>query len=189
MKKSKLSYDFALTLGAVGLMFLLSLLCLASTFYFKWAGLGHVPPVEKQGFEELFNRLAAPVLAGLLLVLAICVPKRLLSTRGLNRLALFLGVLFLVGWFYQGWRLALLLVLIPTALLQILTLVLLCSGKRLRFCYEGFWAQLGSCLLHLGLILFALTVLLISYFGFWAPLFWTSAVLITSGLICSWFKG
>ncbi len=188
MKRPRLSYDFVLTLAAVGLMFLLSLLCLASTFYFKWAGLGHVPPVEKQGFEDLFNRLAAPLLAGLLLILAVCVPKRIFDPRGLNRLALGLGVLFLGGWLYGDWRLALLLVMIPTAILQFFTLLFLLTGRKLKFHCEGFWAQLGSSLVHLGLILFVLTILLLAYTGFLAPLFWTAALLITLGLLFSWTR-
>ncbi len=179
----KISYDFVLTMSAVVLMFLLSLLCIGSMFYFKWAALQSVPVDVKIAFQEQMNRLAAPLIAGIVLILGICVPNRFLPTRWLNRVTGILGFAAATVWLIEGWRMALLFILGAAALLQLLTLLLALSGQKLNFRCEGYWAKIGSCLVHLGLILFCLCVLLLGLTGFSSGLFWTSSGLTMSGLV------
>ncbi len=179
----KFNYDFGLTIAAVILMFLLSLLCIGSMFYFKWAHLAQAPPMVKVAYQERMNQLAAPLVGGLLLVLALCIPNRLLSTRWLNLLAGSMGVLLTGIWILKGWRLALLSLLLVSSVFQIVVLFLVLSGKKLNFRCEGYRAKLGSSLLHLGLVLFCLIIVLLSYTGFLSWLFWFATCLVFVGLI------
>ncbi len=189
MHKDRYSYDFILILWAVGLMFLLSLLLLGSTFYFKLLGLGQLAPAQKGLYEGVLNRLAASLLGGILLVLALCIPRRFLPWKFLYYVALALGLLFITGWIIRDWRFALILVLLPTGALQLITLILLITGRKLHFHYEGFGKKFGSCFIHLGLVLLALSLLLIPYLGFKSALFWTAAFFLVSGLLCSYKEG
>ncbi len=179
----RFNYDFGLTIAAVILMFLLSLLCVGSMFHFKWAHLAHVPPMVKVAYQERMNQLAAPLVGGLLLVLALCIPNRLLSTRWLNLLAGVMGTLLAGIWILKGWRLALLSLLLISSIFQTVVLLLVLSGRKLNFRCEGYRAKLGSSLLHLGLVLFCLTIVLLGYTGFLSWLFWLATSLIFLGLV------
>ncbi len=176
-------YDFTLTLAAVILMFLLSLLCIGSMFYFKWAALQSVSPDVKIAFQDHMNRLAAPLIGGIVLILGICVPNRILPLRWLNILTLLLGCAFFAVWLMFGWRWSLLLVLAVSAILQSVVLFLTLSGKKLNLRCEGYWAKVGSSLVHLGLILVCLCVIILNFIGFLAWLFWAATALIFVGLL------
>ncbi len=179
----RFNYDFGLTIAAVILMFSLSLLCIGSMFYFKWADLAHVSPMVKVAYQERMNQLAAPLVGGLLLVLALCIPNRLLSSRWLNLLAGLMGALLAGIWIFRGWRLALLSLLLVSSVFQMVVLLLVLSGRKLNFRCEGYRAKLGSSLLHLGLVLFCLTVVLLGYTGFLPWLFWLATSLVFLGLV------
>ncbi len=176
-------YAVTLILAAVALMFLLSMLCIGSMFYFKWAALQSVPPDVKAVFLDRMNRLAAPLIGGIVVILGICVPNRILPLRWLNAFSLILGVAFVAFWLMFGWRVSLLLVLAVSAVLQSVVLVLILSGKKLNMKCEGYLAKVGSSLVHLGLLLACLCVVLLNFTGFLAWLFWTATAMIFFGLI------
>jgi hypothetical protein len=73
------SLDFLLILATVGVLFAVSVICVYGMFYFKLASLEQLPPQEKMVFMNTMNRGIAPFIIGLILLLGICVPKRLLS--------------------------------------------------------------------------------------------------------------
>ena len=177
-----INYDFVLTLSAVALMFLLSLLFIGSMLYFKMGGLDTAPPQVKTVFQDRMNALAAPMIAGIVVLVCVCVPNRLLPGGWLVRFTTILGAAGSAAWYLEGWRSALFIILGTAAALQFATTILLLSGKKLNFRCEGFWAKLGSCLVHLGLILFCLCILLLDKIGLSQGLFWTSAALILTGL-------
>lgn len=70
-----MNYDFVLVLATVGVLFLISLLCVGGMFYFKWADLQSLAPTAEVAYQGRMNRLLAPLLVALLLVLGILRPK------------------------------------------------------------------------------------------------------------------
>ncbi len=181
--KAPKDYNFILTLATVVVMTLLSILCVASMFYYKWAHIDAVSVYEKLLYQNTMNLLASPFLVALLILLGLCIPNRLISTRWLNWFAISAVLVCGILWIFADWTLALVSILSMALLLQILTLVLNLMGYRLNFAIEGYWARTGSCLLHLGLVVFCLVLMLLKPVGFIPSLFWISSGLIFLGLI------
>jgi len=183
----RFNYDFILILITVGILFLISLLCIGGMFYFKWAELQNVAPAIKIAFQEQMNSLLAPFLVALLLTLGLCIPKRLFPPRGLYAFIILLGLTGLGSALVWGWREALLWMLVISAALQAMVLILVVSGRRLKFLCEGYWNRLGSSLVHLGLVLFCLDFFLLSRWDMHLVIFWISAICIFIGMIVTFY--
>jgi hypothetical protein len=183
----RFNYDFILILVTVVILFLISILCIGGMFYFKWAELQGVAPAIKMAFQEQMNSLLAPFLVALLLTLGLCIPKRLFLPRRLYAFIILLGLTCLIADLVWGWREALLLMLVISAALQAMVLILVVSGRRLKFLCEGYWNRLGSSLVHLGLILFCLDFFFLSYRDLHLVIFWISAICIFIGMIVTFY--
>ncbi|MCK4426322.1 MAG: hypothetical protein KAV69_06195 [Deltaproteobacteria bacterium] len=183
----RFNYDFILILITVGILFLISLLCIGGMFYFKWAELQSVAPAIKIVFQEQMNSLLAPFLVALLLTLGLCIPKRLFPPRWLYTFIILLGLTGLGSALVWGWREALLWMLVISAALQAMVLILVVSGRRLKFLCEGYWNRLGSSLVHLGLVLFCLDFFLLSRWNLHLVIFWISAICIFIGMIVTFY--
>lgn len=179
----RFNYDFILILITVGILFFISLLCIGGMFYFKWAELQSVAPAIKIAFQEQMNSLLAPFLVALLLTLGLCIPKRLFPPRWLYTFIILLGLTGLGSALVWGWREALLWMLVISAALQAIVLILVVSGRRLKFLCEGYWNRLGSSLVHLGLVLFCLDFFLLGRWDMHLVIFWISAICIFIGMI------
>ena len=83
--KPKSSYDFYLILGTALVLFAISLISIYGMFYFKFAQIQQMAPAVKMSYMNRMNSFIAPFIISLILLLGICVPKRLLPTAWLNR--------------------------------------------------------------------------------------------------------
>lgn len=182
----KSSYDFYLILATTIVLFIISALCIYGMFYFRIAQLQQMPAVVKVGYLNQMNTIISPFLIVLILLLGICVPKRLLPTAWLNRFTIVLFVFALVvslGW---GIKMGLIVVLIASLVLQLVVLVMVLGGSQnLHFERKGYWVRLGSSLLHLGLILFILDLFFYEKQTLHLVLFWImTAATVTGMLFC-----
>jgi len=131
-----------------------------------------------------------PPLIGLVLVLALCIPKRLMPREWLWRLVAVLGAAAAVMFMVSGFRAALVLVLAVSVALQGAVTVMAAAGSsRLAFFRPGYWQRLGSSLIHLGLVLFVLDLLLYRYHALHLALFWTLTAATFAGLLFSFYPG
>ena len=183
----RFNYDFILILITVVILFLISILCIGGMFYFKWAELQQVTPAIKIAFQEQMNILLAPLLVALLVNLGLCIPKRLFPPRRLYAFIILLGLTGLGSALVWGWREALLWMLVISAALQSMVLILVVSGRRLKFLCEGYWNRLGSSLVHLGLVLFCLDFFLLGRWDMHLVIFWISAICIFIGMIITFY--
>lgn len=184
--KRKSSYDYYLILATTAVLFIISVLCIYGMFYFKLAQVQQMAPAIKIEYMSRMNTMISPFLIGLILLLGICVPNRLLPTVWLNRFAAALFVLVIavsLGW---GIKTGLIVVLIASLILQLAVLVLALGGSQaLHFEKKGYWVRLGSSLLHLGLILFILDLFFYEKQTLHLVLFWvTTAATVTGMLLC-----
>ncbi len=188
MRPRSVSYDYVLILATVAVLFAISVLCIYGMFAFKFAQIQNLPPAAKLAHMERLNRLAAPLIIALITLLGICIPKRLLPTRWLNRFAvLLLATAGTVGGVY-GVRPALLVILTASLVLQLAVLALAVAGSGLlRFERSGYWLRLGSTLMHLGLILFVLDLFFFRRPLLHLALFWTTTVATTAGMLCCFY--
>jgi len=182
--KWKSSYDFYLILATTAVLFVISVICIYGMFYFKMAQIQQMEPAVKAVFMEGMNRTVAPFVILLILLLGICVPKRLLPTAWLNRFAVLLVVVVSGIALLWGIKTGLLAVLIAALALQTVVLCLALAGSRnLHFEKKGYWVRLGSSLIHLGLILFVLDLFFYKHQGLHLMLFWITTLSTTLGMI------
>ncbi|MDD5757533.1 MAG: hypothetical protein PHI06_00460 [Desulfobulbaceae bacterium] len=184
MTHKKTSYDFFLILATVVVLAIISGICVYGMFYFKFAQLQNMAPAIKGAYMERMNQIVSPFIIALIVILAICVPKRLLPTGWLNRFALVLLLLIgVVVWFW-GVVMALKVALCVTLVLQCLVLVLALAGnQRLNFEKKGYWLRVGSSCMHLGLILFILDLFFYKQQTLHLALFWVCTVATVLGMI------
>jgi len=176
--------DYWLILATAGVLFAVSVICVYGMFYYKLALVEQLPPAEKAAYLNTMNGVIAPFIIGLILLLGICVPKRLLPASWLYRFAAALTVSAGV----LSWRLditaALTAVLAASLILQLVVLAMAVAGsRRLHFEKSGYWVRVGSSLIHLGLILFVLDLLLYRHLVLHLFLFWVTTGASVLGMV------
>lgn len=187
MKKTA-SYDFYLVLATTAVLFVISLICIYGMFYFKLAQIQQMAPAIKLAYMQRMNTIVSPFLVALILLLGICVPKRLLPTRWLNRVAVLLIVLVTVVSLFHTVKAGLLVMLVAALCLQAVVLFLAIAGSdRLSFEKKGYWVRVGSSLIHLGLILFILDLFLFQQQGLHLLLFWVTTIATVFGMLFSFY--
>ncbi|MDA8160938.1 MAG: hypothetical protein M0T76_09480 [Desulfobacteraceae bacterium] len=179
----KTSYDFYLILLTVLVLAAISAICVYGMFYFKFAELARMPLPVKNAYMERMNELVSPFVIALILILAICVPKRILPAVWLNRFSLALGLTsVLIAWRW-GVVAALKIALCLTLGLQVVVLGLALAGsERLNFETKGYWLRLGSSCMHLGLVLFILDLFFYRHRGLHLLLFWVTTISTVLGM-------
>lgn len=184
MKKPTGSYDFYLILATTAVLFIISLICIYSMFYFKWAQVNAMAPLAKAAYMDRMNTVVAPFVIGLILLLGICVPKRLLPTGWLNTFAAILVVVVVGTSLVSSIKAGLLVILIASLALQLAVLILVLIGSEtLHFEKKGYWARLGSSLVHLGLILFVMDLFFYRSQTLHLVLFWVTTASTVLGMV------
>lgn len=184
----RISLDYALLLATVGVLFALSVLCIYAMFAFKLAAVHQLPPPAKLAYLERMNAAVSPFIVALILLLGICVPRRLLPTSVLGWFAGLLALAWIGMSVWLGVRAGLVVVLAASLCLQVAVLLLALAGsERLHFARSGYWLRVGSSLVHLGLILFVLDLLLHRHQGLHLVLFWVTTGATVLGMGCSFY--
>ena len=180
----KTSYDFYLILATAVVLAIISGICVYGMFYFKFAQLQQMAPPVKNVYMERMNQTVSPFIIALIVILAICVPKRLLPTVWLNRFVLALLMVIGVVVWHWGVVMALKVALCLTLALQCGVLAMAVAGsERLNFEKKGYWLRLGSSSMHLGLILFILDLFFYDRQALHLALFWVTTVATVLGMI------
>lgn len=179
------TWDFALTVVTVALFGSLGVQSLVGTGYVWWAQ-RTVPGWEQigyDGFVGVMNAIAAPQLVALVVVMGLCVPKRLFSRRTLVAVSAgMVGVGIVTVIFTSDLARGLAVYLALAALIQVAVVTMTVTGTRApSYLTESRVARAGSGLLHLGFILFALVVVALQDSVWMMPVFLVSAVLSTGG--------
>lgn len=182
--RAKTNYDFYLILATTVVLFIISVICIYGMFYFKLAEVNQLAAAAKVNYMNTMNRVLTPFLIALIVLLGICVPKRLLPTEWLNRFSVMLVVAAIVAGFIGDVKVSLVLVLAVSLVLQVVVLVMACAGSReLNFEKKGYWVRVGSSLLHLGLIVFLLDFFFYRFLTLHLVLFWITTVSLLLGMV------
>ena len=187
----KRPWDFGLTVATVILLASLGIQSFLGTLYVWWAQ--SVAPGWEQtgyaGYVAFMNALAAPQLIALVVVMGLCVPKRLFSRRALVIVS---GVMLAAG--AAGWAISgqlangVALYLVLAALIQAAVAVMTLAGARgPSYMTEGRLTKTGSGLLHLGFVLFAIIVAVMQRSTFMLPTFAVATLLIVVGSALSFY--
>jgi len=182
--KRKSSYDFYLILATALVLFAISAISIYGMFYFKFAQIQQMAPAIKFSYMNRMNSFVTPFIITLILLLGICVPKRLLPTAWLNRVTVLLVAGTVLTAFLADIKTSLLLILGASLFLQVIVLILALAGsKNLNFHKKGYWVRLGSSLIHLGFILLVLDLLLYEQKILHLFLFWITTGASVAGML------
>lgn len=187
-------WDFSLMVATVVLLGGIGVQSFFGTLYIWWAQRS-VPDWEVMGgysrYVDVMNAIAAPQIVLLVVVMGLCVPKRLLSRTALVAVSLLMVVAGLGVWAFTGaLATGLGVYLALAALIQVAVVALTVAGARgPSYLTEGRLTKTGSGLLHLGFIVFAFVVVALQRSSFMLPVFWASAVLMTAGTMLSFYAG
>lgn len=182
--EKKGSLDFYLILATVAVLFIISIICVYGMFYFKFAALQNMAPPLKMAYMEKMNAVISPFLIALIVLLGICVPKRLLPAGWLIRFALVLALVVIGVVFAVSLKTGLVTVLAASLVLQLAVLSMALAGsERLRFNKKGYWVRTGSSLVHLAIILFVLDLFFYDYHLLHLALFWVTTIAAVLGML------
>ncbi len=188
-------YDAILVALTVLLLVALGALGFAGTVYSYLAS--RADPEWSRGPGYLvylwrMNAAAYPLVAGLLLVMGLCIPKRIVPARYLLPAGAALAAATSGVGLWRG-ATAGLAFLLGVSLLTQTAVVLLTLTRRggLAFQKEGGLARLGSGLLHLGFVLFVLVAAVLEHLpatrALALPAFWTAAALMLGGIAMAFY--
>ena len=186
------TWDFALTLLTMLLLAGLGVQSFVGTFVVWWSTRAQPAWQQSPGYSDyvtVMNAIAAPMIVALVVVMGLCVPKRLFS----RRLLLWVSLAMVAAGVVAGLASAslgagLTLYLLLSAAIQLAVVVMTVAGVRgPSYLTEGRLTKTGSGLLHLGFIVFAVVVVGLQKSPMMAPVFWLSAVLIGAGTVLAFY--
>jgi hypothetical protein len=186
------TWDFALTIITMVMLAALGIQSFVGTIYVWWSirtipgwqqGTGYV------GYVATMNDIAAPMIIALVVVMGLCVPKRLFSRRLLVWVSLAMVAVGVVAGVTSGSvATGMAIYLVLSAAIQVAVVVMTVAGTHgPSYLTEGRLTKTGSGLLHLGFILFAIVVVALQKSPMMAPVFWLSAVFVTVGTALAFY--
>ena len=142
-----------------------------------------------QDYVHSMNLAVLPLAIALVVVLGLCIPKRLFSGVALLQsmgVLLAITILTAVVW---GPRLGLGFLLVAAIAIQTVVIGMTFAGdRRLSYETQGFFIQIGSAVLHLGLIVFLFDLILLGESAVHLDVFWVATGLISVGMILCFYS-
>lgn len=186
------AWDFGLTVVTVALLGSLGLQSFVGTlwvWYSERAVSGWETGPGYASYVSLMNLLAAPQVVALVVVMGLCVPKRLFSRMRLLAVsAAMVAVGVVAGLVTKSLGTGLTVYLALSAVIQVAVVALTVAGVRgPSYLTHGRLTKTGSGLLHLGFIVFAIVVVSLQHSSQVLPAFSASAVLVTVGTALSFY--
>lgn len=184
-------WDFSLTIATVALLGLLGLQSFIGTLYTWWAQ-RTIPAWEQVGYADfvaLMNQIAAPLVLALVVVMGLCVPKRLFERRALVLVSLaMVGMGIGAGLYAGSLQTGLGTYLALAALIQAAVVALTVAGVRgPSYLTEGRLTKTGSGLLHLGFIGVAFVIVTLERSNLLMPVFFASALCLAGGTALAFY--
>lgn len=143
---------------------------------------------EYSSFARRMNSLLTPFLIALVVLLTLCIPKRLLGGTKLALANAIMIAIFAFVFIFRGLALALLSLVILAAMIQIPVVLDPILGRSGRFEYRSRLMNLGSGLIHLATLLFVALFILRSLGTDIIAGFYFSMFLFTIGLILVFYS-
>lgn len=186
------AWDFGLTVITVVLLASLGVQSFVGTLYVWWAQSAVQGWDQSGGYDRfvgVMNAIAAPQLVALVVVMGLCVPKRLFSRRVLLAVSATMVAAGIVAYGVTGsLASAVGLYLALAALIQVAVVVMTAAGARgPSYLTEGRLTKLGSGLLHLGFIVFGIVVAVLQGSSLMLTAFWIATVLAVGGTLLSFY--
>lgn len=172
---------------------LLGAVSVAGIYLYQSSASGNPGWTDTAGYTEyvdLMNGAATPFVAAVMVLLTLCIPRRLLRKPDLAKVAGgVLGMSVAVGVPF-GLVTGLTVLLSATAGVQLVSLMETLRGAEVNYRTEGYVAHTGSALLHLGVVLLLLDLTAVpTRHPLHFPFFWLSTALFLLGTTLSFYPG
>ena len=184
-RRKPLGWDIVLTLLTAVTLMLFGVLCLWGMFHYKFNSGEATWSIA--AYQQMMNKLSAPLVIALILWLVLCIPKRIFTRKVLIAYSAAILVGAVAAALLADFTAALGYPLLLSALLQTVILVLVIAGARLHFSRHGTAVRIGSSLIHLGFVLFCIDLVLLRGSPWHLPLFWVGTVFMTAGCLLTFY--
>jgi len=186
------NWDYMLIVLTVLLLVGLGVQSFVGTAYVWWAHT-NIPGFGATGYPEyirVMNIIAAPLMVLLVIVMGLCVPKRLFSRTALVAVSLGMFVTGIATWIITGsFADGVAAYLVLAGLIQAAVVaVTIIGGRAPSYFTQGRIIKIGSGLLHLGFIMFAIVTIALQQSAIMLPVFWTSTALMVIGSIMTFYS-
>ena len=182
-------FNFILILITVALLGIIGIIFIIGTVYSSVQAPNWTETFLYQDYLNDMNLGVVPFVIALLVVLGLCIPKRLFGGKDLLIINGALVAVTLILVLTLGTRFGLGFLLAVGGLIQSVVITLTLFGsKRVSFEKTGFFLQMGSAILHLGLIAFLFDFMVLADSPNHLTVFWISTAFITVGMIFSFYS-
>ncbi|MDW7776613.1 MAG: hypothetical protein SCH39_09825 [Methanosarcinales archaeon] len=193
LKMKPRTYDFYMMLLTTAVLAIIGLVCLYGIGYYTYTtetipGWTETPLYGD--YIDNMNQYIYPFVVLLLVVLGLCIPKRIVPRQSLLASGTgILAVTLLIALVTDiGSSLAFLLAV--SIVVQTAVMVLTMLGRSgLTYEREGYFVQTGSSMLHLGTVVFVLDFVSFRTSDLHLSIFWVATILITVGTLLSFYPG
>ena len=142
-----------------------------------------------QDYVTSMNLAVLPLAVILVVVMGLCIPKRLLGGKALLQAMGALLAATVVAAALLGPKLGMGFLLVAAILIQIVVIGMTLAGdRRLSYETQGFFVQMGSALLHLGFIVFLFDFIILSGSPAHLDVFWLATALIGIGMVLCFYS-
>jgi len=185
-------YDYILVILTIALLVIIGAISIYGTAY-SWLTSLNYPEWTStwlyRNYLERMNSYAYPFVVGLILVLCMCIPKRVIPREYLLQASgLILGMTIALV-LLSGPNVGLGFLLVVSMVIQCVVIgMTLARSKGLVFERQGIWVQLGSAFLHLGFVVFIFDFVLLQNSPAHLAIFWFATGLIILGTSLSFYS-
>lgn len=141
------------------------------------------------GYLDVMNTGMIPFVVALIITLGLCIPKRLF--QGGTLLAVMAGLVFaasVAALASSEAKVGLVFLMAAAIIIQFVVLALTIVGRRaIGYERRGFFIQVGSALLHLGIVVFLLDFMALPDSPYHIDIFWFATTLIGGGMLFSFY--
>lgn len=185
------NWDYLLTVATVALLGSLGVQSFIGTAYVWWATYA-VPDFTTVGYRDynrVMNAIAAPQVVALVILMGLCVPKRMLDRTTLVAVSAIMLAAGVGAWAATGSLATGLAVYLALAgLIQAAVVALAVVGARgPSYLTESRLIRIGSGLLHFGFITFAFVLVALQRSAFMLPAFWAATALTLAGTVLTFY--
>lgn len=183
--------NFILILITISILGLIGVIFIGGTVY-SWQQTLNLAnwrqTVIYQNYVSTMNLILIPFVLLLVITLVVCIPKRLFNGLTLLQVAGLILFLSLAAVILLGAKWGASFMLLVTMVIQVAVIILTIAGsKRLTFERPGFFSQIGSALLHLGLVLFLFDFMALNGSAWHLTIFWLVVPLVGVGMLFSFY--
>ena len=185
-------FNFILILVTLVILVAMGLIFIAGTVYSYQLSISQPNWTQTPlygGYLAVMNTGMIPFVVALVITLGLCIPKRLF--QGGTLLAVMTGLVFAAGVTAVATskpQSGLIFLMAAAIVIQIVVLAMTLAGSRaIGYEHQGFFIQVGSATLHLGIVVFLLDFMALSGSPYHIDIFWFATAFIGVGMLFSFY--